>query len=426
MLHISMTGGRISINTRVQEKYGGDESSPITIPERIKMKMECSIIFTGDIGFDHYMSEKWKDDGLVSDEILNFLRNADHIVANVEGALIRAEDAVDVNGKGTIFHTMNPEAAKFLDKIKADIWNLANNHSMDAGLPGISSTLKIAQDFGCRTIGAGRNILEASSPVIFDEAGGIGIIGVGYMPDCVRADNVTAGCFAWDDLERIKDVIYTMKDRCRWCIVVSHAGEEFTPLPAPYTRAAYRKYLEYGADIVIGHHPHVPMNYELHDKKAIFYSLGNFIFDTDYQRVQPNTDTGILLKLTFSEHSFIFEPLATKIIRGKERIEKGMLPEIFISVPDEEYTKLFPMATKAFLSNERRRMLYLHPEKYKNYTKDQWMAYYMDDSEPVRVRSWHQDLACYAEWERACSDEEFEKSRLEGVKRYICGQLDNF
>ena len=130
------------------------------------------------------------------------------------------------------------------------------------------------------------NISEARKPVIINEGGGIGMFGVGYQRACRVADENKAGCYSWSDLTEIQNTINEIKKECRWCVVVAHAGEEFTPLPSPYTRERYHKYLEMGADIVVAHHPHVPMNYETVGDKIIFYSLGNFIFDTDYQRKQ--------------------------------------------------------------------------------------------------------------------------------------------
>ena len=66
--------------------------------------------------------------------------------------------------------------------------------------------------------------------------------------------------------------------------MVYHGGDEFFHVPMPYIRKQLKGYLDWGCDIVVAHHPHVVQGYEMLGKKAIFYSLGNFIFDTDYQR----------------------------------------------------------------------------------------------------------------------------------------------
>lgn len=234
-----------------------------------------SIVFTGDIGFDKYMNKKWDDDQLLSDSVLKYFHSADHVCANVEGALYEVpEDGT----RDVCFHAMNPKATKVLRKMQADIWNIGNNHIMDAGIEGLISTKKIAEKENCRTVGAGRNRTDASEPVYLEEAGGIGILSVTYMAGCVPATDTEPGIFRWDEMDYITDRIKEIKSRCRWCVVVSHGGEEFSPLPLPYTRNRYLKFLDLGADVVVGHHPHVPENYELLDNgKAIFYSLGNFI-----------------------------------------------------------------------------------------------------------------------------------------------------
>ena len=77
-----------------------------------------SIVFTGDIGFDRYMDRKWEDEQLLSEQVLEFFRSADHTVAEVEGALIKAEDD---GSRGVFFHSMDPQAVSVLNNIHADI-----------------------------------------------------------------------------------------------------------------------------------------------------------------------------------------------------------------------------------------------------------------------------------------------------------------
>lgn len=89
-----------------------------------------SFVFTGDIGFDHYMDKKWEDPNFLDGEVLDFLHSADHVVVNVEGALSKGEKKVAPNGVLSLMHSMDPEVTTFLRKIGADVWNIANNHIM--------------------------------------------------------------------------------------------------------------------------------------------------------------------------------------------------------------------------------------------------------------------------------------------------------
>lgn len=387
------------------------------------MKKNTSLVFTGDIGFDRYMYGKWDDEELLSDEVLDFLHSADHVIANVEGPVAEAPQNTTQSGVQQLLHTIDPAATKVLKKMNADIWNICNNHIMDAGEFGIESTLKEAEKSGAQTIGAGMNIDEARKPVILDEAGGIGMFGVGYQRACRKADTDKAGCYSWSDLDAIQQTIDDIKKTCRWCIVVAHAGEEFTPLPSPYTRERYHKYLEMGADIVVAHHPHVPMNYETVGDKIIFYSLGNFIFDTDYQRSQFNTDIGLLIKLNFTEDKFSYEPMGLKILRGPEHVVKGELPRIFVDVQEEEYNLLAPLSAKMLIAATKRQMTYLNPERFKDATEEEWAEHFAEPLRTGRVPGETLDFYIICPLAEKEKEKAWQKSTLEDVKAYILEQM---
>ena len=384
-------------------------------------KRKTSIVFTGDIGFDRYMDRRWEDEKLLSDQVLDFFHSADHVAANVEGALI---DAVDDGSRGVFFHSMDPAAACLLEKIGADIWCVGNNHTMDAGREGVISTRALARQMGCMTIGAGLNLEEASEPIFLDEAGGIGMFGVAYMAECIPATETEPGIFRWDDMDRIAARIAQIKAKCRWCVVVSHGGEEFTSMPSPYTRDRYLKYLELGADAVVAHHPHVPENYETFDDgKAIFYSLGNFIFDTNYQRAHLYTDTGVLLKLIFTEEKLDFEAIGIRIVRGEERIEKAPLPDIFTDIRAEDYALLAPLAAKAFVAEDMRKMIYLEPERFTDAPEEVWNGYFFSTEPDGYFEGAHMDFSVIVPFAETAEEGAWKRCGLEKVKAYILRQL---
>lgn len=384
-------------------------------------KEETSIVFTGDIGFDRHMAGKWEDEALLSPSVLDFFHSADHTVANVEGALIAADD-----GNGDIFfHCMDPKATRVLENIRADIWCIGNNHIMDAGEKGLVSTFQIAQSMDCQTIGAGLDPEQASRPAYLDGAGGIGILSLTYAAACCPpATDTQAGIFPWNDMDAIASRIAQIKSKCRWCVIVCHGGEEFSCMPNPYTRDRYIKYLELGADVVVGHHPHVPENYELFDDgKAIFYSLGNFIFDTDYQRAHRYTDRGVLLKLCFTEEKMSFEAMGIQILRGVERIEKADLPSIFTNVPAEEYVLLSPLGAKAFIAEDMRKMIFMDPARFTDATDDVWNSYFFSEEPDGFFRGEHMDLNIIVPYARTADEGAWKKSRLGSVKQYILSLL---
>ncbi len=387
------------------------------------MKEKTSLVFTGDIGFDRYMLGQWNDDELLSKEVLDFLHSADHVIANVEGPVAEVPANTTEGGVQQLLHTINPAAVKVLNKMKADIWNICNNHIMDAGEFGIKSTLDIAKENGVLTIGAGMNIDQARTPVILNEAGGIGMFGVGYQRACRKADVDKPGCFSWSDLDAIEKIIKDIKKTCRWCVVVAHAGEEFTPLPSPYTRERFHKFLKMGADVVINHHPHVPMNYETVGDKMIFYSLGNFIFDTDYQRSQFNTQLGLLVKLNFTQTQFTFEPMGLEILRGEEHVVKADLPRIFVDVNQKEYELLAPLSAKVLVAATKRQMTYLNPQRFKDATQQEWDEHFAEPLRTGRVPGETLDFYIICPLAEEAEKGKWKESTLEQVKEYMLEQL---
>lgn len=389
------------------------------------MKQQTSLVFTGDIGFDKYMDLRWKDEDLVSDEVLDFLRSGDHLIINVEGPLSKQEKVMRENGVAALTHSMNPEVTEFFDRIGADVWNICNNHIMDAGPKGMEDTLKEARRCGVKTLGAGMNIFEAKEPVIFNEAGGIGLIGAGYQRACRKADENTPGCVSLSDLDTMREQIALIKKSCRWCVVVAHGGEEFTALPSPYTRDRYIEFLEMGADIVVAHHPHVPMNYETFDDgKIIFYSLGNFVFDTDYQRSQFNTETGLFLKINFAENEYFFEPFGIKIDREAERVVAGKLPAIFTDVRADEYEKLKYLAAKMFIANTKRQLKYLKPAVFNDASEEDFVKNFYEPLRSGRVPGEVLDFQIIYPMSLKADEGQWKESNLEDVKKYMLDQMN--
>ena len=327
----------------------------------------AKIVFTGDIAFSKYYKGRENDESIIGDDVLSFLKDADHGVFNVESALSRPTNA------GTFVHTSDPACAGFLKKMGGDIWNLANNHMFDAGPEGCAETIKHARKVGAHTVGAGANIDEASKPVIIESSGGIGILAATFTYPRTRATEDHAGCLSYQDTEKIRETVEKIKKTCRWCVLVLHSGREFLDIPNKEQRERYRSYLDMDIDVIVAHHPHVPQNYEKIGDKYIFYSLGNFIFDTDYQRAQAHTDEGVLLKLKFTEDALSFEAAGTKTDRATGRISLSSLPAVFRSLEDKDYAVLDPYVAARYIEHEKKRFIAVHSDKYKELGDKVWL-----------------------------------------------------
>lgn len=325
--------------------------------------------FTGDIIFSSkYFRESWQKEDLFDQQIKDYLAEADYVVANVEAPMTSA-----AGGKGgSINHANPPESIVRLKELNANIWNTANNHAMDCGLEGVKDTIALAESEGIRTFGAGINEEHASRVVELDEAGGIGMFGVTYYKDFLKAGADRPGCLTYDEPEKIKAIIRKIKERNRWCILVIHGGEEFSSMPLPYVRKLYHSFLEIGADIIVSHHSHTLQNYEIVGEKMIFYSLGNLVCDTDYQRLQKHTQEGVLIRLTLDEEKFTWDYLGTKIDREEHKVVVSPPTAIFTNMGEDQFKKLWPLGIWNFCKTDRIASLYFNPHK-KDFNALQWI-----------------------------------------------------
>jgi len=372
-----------------------------------------SVSFTGDISFSKYFKNAWENPGFIDGQIVDFLQNSAYVVANVECALTAGDVSVD----SSLTHASDPRAVNCLNYLNANIWNIANNHIMDCGAKGLEDTLRHARENDCMAFGAGANKREAAQPVFINEAGGIGIFGVTYkVEDYIEARTDSPGCIMYTDTETIKKTIQEIKKNNRWCVMIAHAGEEFSSIPLPCVRKRYHQFLEYGADVVIGHHPHVTQNYEIVGEKMIFYSLGNFIFDTDYQRIQNHTEFGMLIKLHFEEQAFYWEHLPIYIDRDTHTVKPGKCPAIFRDIPPRQYNRLRPLAVKLFFINNKKAHCFSDPD-WLAYTAKDWFRHYSGRLGKAAVVRMHLDELLYHLRLWKFEDKELYTYLLNSVKR---------
>ena len=274
-----------------------------------------------------------------------------------------------------LFSTQIQQPAYFFKKINGNIWNLANNHTTDCGRAGIEQTLNIARENGVKTVGLGLDLDEASRPVIIENDGAdIGIISLGDEVLQAATEN-SEGVVCWENTEKIAEMIKGVKKSCRFCVVVVHTGPEFAHIMPPAVRRVYRNYLKLGADVVVGHHPHVVQNYEEVGDKVIFYSLGNFIFDTDYQRLQQYTDKGVLIKLCFDKEGFSWDYQGFTIDRERQALVHSDAPDIFTNVTPLQFALLSPLAARTLHYTNKLKYTSIKPE-FRSFTERRWYKYY--------------------------------------------------
>ena len=202
------------------------------------------------------------------------------------------------------------QAAAWLKKAGFDLLGLANNHSLDAGQAGLRQTAERLQAEGLAVVGAGATPEQALTAYTFTHNGvRLAILSVNAIP--IPPDNaLPAGQTAQDgwDIARwergaVLQAVSTARQHADAVIVSIHWGYEYQSQPDP-AQTRYAEWLfEAGADVVIGHHPHVvqsPSVINRPDGRSVLaaYSLGNFVFDQGWAE---GTDEGLALRLVFDK-----------------------------------------------------------------------------------------------------------------------------
>ena len=166
-----------------------------------------------------------------------------------------------------------------LKRARFDVLNLANNHVWDYGEEGFRDTLAALHSRRFAFVGGGKNLEEALAPRILKRGGlKIGFLGLtSTFPQEAWASRRKPGV-AYSDFGRFPAAIRRAKEKCDLLVVSFHGGTELAEGPNEIQKSFGRLAVDAGADLVLGHHPHVLQGVELYKGKPIVHSLGNFMF----------------------------------------------------------------------------------------------------------------------------------------------------
>ncbi len=296
---------------------------------------DVTIRIVGDVSF----ADNWKiapvidssNKGIysvLSSETVNVLKTADIFLLNNE--FTYSNRGAPLKGKMYTFRA-NPKRAKLLHDIGADIVSIANNHAYDFGPDAFADTLQTLREEKVPYIGGGENINEASKPYYFIINGRKFAFSAATRAEknilTPAATETTSGVMRIYNPEQYIKTIQLAENECDYNIAYVHWGKEgFHDIEGGLYELGSR-FIDSGADIVVGAHAHLLQGIQYYKDIPIVYNLGNFIFN------DKNIDTGIL-EINISEDKIItykFIPAIqkdcfTKIVNGdeKDRILKLM------------------------------------------------------------------------------------------------------
>ncbi len=199
------------------------------------------------------------------------------VVGNLENPLV--DQGTPVPGKCSLRGQV--AWARVLADVGFHMLSLANNHIMDYGFEGLNSTMTALREQGIFFVGAGMNRSEACAPAIVTTNGvRVAFLGrstVVVSSHCYAAENCPG--VARFDLQETIDSLAICRAQADYVVLLMHWGLEQYHYPSPRQRELARILLGYGANAILGHHPHVLQGSETVCNGLVNYSLGNFLFD---------------------------------------------------------------------------------------------------------------------------------------------------
>ena len=309
----------IVIDTETQPAETPAETQPAE-PETPAARTEpVRLAFAGDILFDPgyaIMASMLSRGGGSSGSLLvnafgpslvERMRSADLMMLNNEFPYTGR--GTPTAGKKFTFRA-DPKYASLLFDIGVDLVGLANNHAYDYGEVSLLDTLDTLQSIGMPYVGAGRNLEEASAPLVFE----IGGLKIAYLaatqiernqpPDTRGAGENTPGVFRCMDDSLLLKRIRQAKEENDFVVVFIHWGTEGTDQTDWLQQQQAPEIAAAGADLIIGAHPHVLQGISYEGNVPVFYSLGNYLFnsrtlDTCLVTVSVDPATAQILDLEF-------------------------------------------------------------------------------------------------------------------------------
>ncbi len=274
------------------------------------------IIMAGDF----YVNKNLGWDDPVDKNIIDVFDQADYRIINIESPISVLSDGNKIQKTGPHLCMLPSDTIPILKLLKINIAVLANNHIMDYGEGALRSTFKILKSNNIDFTGAGINITEAKKPITLEKNGlKVGVLNF-TENEWSTADYNMAGANPVD-LINIVTCIKKLKLSHDKVIVVIHGGHEYYEYPSPRMVKEYRFYVDNGADVIVGHHPHCINGYEIYNGCPIFYSLGNFMFTINSKN--ESWYTGLVLKLNYEQdNKLTFELIPIKQDEFTFRVEK--------------------------------------------------------------------------------------------------------
>ena len=284
---------------------------------------DLAFMLAGDTMFARYVDYRYRGKNL-KNVFANlgerFFWGTDLSILNLEGPISIEDTSPSLDPNNLIFH-FPPETANVLGWLNLNAVNLANNHTLNGGEEELANTQKMLRDRGIKTIGTQNSL-------------GIETI------DKVTIITLNTGEVSTD----ISKEIVVAKQTGSFIIIFVHWGNEYQKTHSSAQQRLAHTWIDQGADLIVGSHPHVIQDAETYKNRPIFYSLGNFLFD---QYFSGETQKGLVLAGGIKDNKLklvlipinINKDLQPEILRGedKQKIIDQLKEGMGITIGNNDY-----------------------------------------------------------------------------------------
>ncbi|WOE75898.1 CapA family protein [Alterisphingorhabdus coralli] len=286
-----------SVQTFAAVELQQDTSGTLTVPaiELVaKTEGRVEMIFGGDFMVGRrYLDPQWNEPVLVREEtraddmraltqhMKPYFETADFASVNLESILATAEPPEHAP-KSVVFYT-HPDALLALEDMGVDYVSLGNNHSYDYLDDGLKQTFEALEQSPIGHSGAGLNATQAEAPWRISmnnhDYAMLGYVGWKGRVTPNQVAEADKGGAALGTQEVMQMAAADADRKGEISVIQYHGSREYSEGPTELTETRIKAAVDAGADLVIGHHPHVTHGLELYNGKLIAWSLGNFLFD---------------------------------------------------------------------------------------------------------------------------------------------------
>jgi poly-gamma-glutamate capsule biosynthesis protein CapA/YwtB (metallophosphatase superfamily) len=205
------------------------------------------------------------------------LSRAEIVFANLE-CQVTDQNGETQSPKSNVVFCAPPDAAKALRHAGITVVSTANNHAFDYRFKGVRETIKFLKQDSIFFTGTAADSGEGFAPAIIERNNiKFGIVAYTQTVNFMRRTG--NGLISVFDSARAQREINALKSSVDFVIASYHGGDEYRDVLGISAEREIKLLADFGADIVFGHHPHVPQGIELYHGCLIFHSLGNVVFN---------------------------------------------------------------------------------------------------------------------------------------------------